>query len=101
MKQILVTEQNPFADIRKSNNGGGYSQPLAKFKMGSHILTIDDSSCGDFGRRYTVSYDDIVIYDRNDIDGCPIFEKSGYSAILRLVASKFGYCTRRKDNGNL
>lgn len=45
----------PDYDPRFSNNGGSYYQPTYKvtFEDGSHI-TIEDTSCGDFGDRIFV-----------------------------------------------
>ncbi len=61
-------EQNPFANASTSRNGGGYSQlfiggfvfddshaPIATY-------TIDDTSCGEFGKRYDVS---VVMINRH------------------------------------
>ena len=50
-------EQNEFYDPDKSNNGGGYSQPLKKtifeYEGEEYEFIYDNMSCGDFGRRYT------------------------------------------------
>ena len=52
-----ATEQNEFFDLNKSNNGGGYSQPLKKttfeWEGEEYEFVYDDMSCGDFGSRYT------------------------------------------------
>lgn len=49
-------EQNRFADINTANNGGGYSQPKyeVSFNDGT-VIIIDDTSCGDFGKRIYIS----------------------------------------------
>jgi hypothetical protein len=96
MEILKIIEQNEFYDERKSCNGGGYHQPLLTCTMGTHRLLIDDQSCGDFGCRYTVLYDGVTIYDRDDVDGQEIYIKPGFEAVLRYVAYKLGYCTRRK-----
>jgi|LSQX01.3.fsa_nt_gb hypothetical protein len=55
--EISRAEQNSHYDQAKCNNGGGYSQPLITFEYNGKIGTINDTSCGDFGDRYTVEYD--------------------------------------------
>jgi len=57
IKEISRVSQNPFFDDGKSNNGGGCSQPLVEFEFNGIEGSIDDTSCGDFGARYSVSYD--------------------------------------------
>jgi hypothetical protein len=49
-------EQNPFVNPRKANNGGGYSQPLIEFTLRGIKGCINDTSCGDFGDRITITY---------------------------------------------
>ncbi len=49
-------EQNPFADPRKANNGGGYSQPRIDFTLRGIRGFISDTSCGDFGDRVEIVY---------------------------------------------
>lgn len=53
-----VKELNNFIDVNKANNGGGYSQPQiiysGYFDNRSIIVTITDTSCGEFGTRYSV-----------------------------------------------
>ena len=49
-------EQNPFADPRKANNGGGYSQPRIDFTLRGKKGFISDTSCGDFGDRIQIVY---------------------------------------------
>lgn len=94
MTIVKYEEQNSFADPRKANNGGGYHQPLIVCEMGTHTLVIDDTSCGDFGRRYTVRYDGIVIYERNDLRSNEIYEKKGYNALLCFISNQLGYCSQ-------
>lgn len=57
-KIVSVEEQNPFFDISKSRNGGGYHQPLITFTFNGKTGFIDDSSCGDFGERFSVIFGD-------------------------------------------
>ena len=53
---ISRVEQNPFADPRKANNGGGYSQPRIDFTLRGITGFINDTSCGDFGDRVEIVY---------------------------------------------
>ena len=69
IKLIEEREQNSFFDERKQNNGGGYHQPFKKYSFeynNNYTLVYDDTSCGDFGCRYSVSIynqDNKTIYD--------------------------------------
>lgn len=65
-KMINSEEQNDFYDPRKSNNGGGYHQPYYEYELETHDnkiirLEVDDTSCGDFGKRINIR-----VYDEND-----------------------------------
>jgi hypothetical protein len=53
-----VEEQNRFYDSRRTQNGGGYHQPLITFVFNGTTGYIDDSSCGDFGERIHIEYKD-------------------------------------------
>ena len=55
-KLISRVEQNPFVDLRKANNGGGYSQPRIDFTFRGKKGFINDTSCGDFGDRIQIVY---------------------------------------------
>lgn len=56
-----IKETNHFYDERRTSNGGGYSQPITSitFTYGDkeYFLEHYDESCGDFGRRWSVSLD--------------------------------------------
>lgn len=52
-----IEEQNAFANVEKQNNGGGYHQPLIKGTFNDVPFMVDDTSCGDFGLRYSIDYD--------------------------------------------
>ena len=59
MKKIKVlkkVETNSFADSSRSNNGGGYSQPLITFEFAGIKGEFKDSSAGEFGTRYEIRY---------------------------------------------
>lgn len=64
IKLIERKEQNPFADARFCNNGGGYFQPYILkeiyFRGEKYYFELNDSSCGDFGYRYSK-----ILYDKN------------------------------------
>lgn len=59
LKLINEVEQNSFFNESTQNNGGGYYQPLLTFngKYNNYPLgvIISDTSCGDFGTRYSVA----------------------------------------------
>lgn len=61
-------ETNPFANLEKANNGGGYSQPCGGasvlLRSGKYlIVNYYDYSCGDFGTRKEISFEiDDIIY---------------------------------------
>lgn len=73
IKNIILLEekeQNDFFNPEKSCNGGGYHQPFKKYSFEynnqNFTLVYDDTSCGDFGCRYSVSIynqDNKTIYD--------------------------------------
>lgn len=46
-----VAETNPHYDERLSANGGGYSQPTTVMRWENWDVSIEDTSCGDFGTR--------------------------------------------------
>lgn len=46
---------NPYYDVRKQNNGGGYDQPLLVYSSGEYTLEIADENIGDFGDEYSVT----------------------------------------------
>lgn len=49
-----VEQLNPHYDPSRSHNGGGYDQPHWTFNMSNGwCLDIHDTSCGEFGTRYT------------------------------------------------
>ena len=68
IKLIILEEieQNPSIDINRCSTGGGYFQPhiegVIKFKNKSLQFVLNDTSCGDFGNRFTLD-----IYNRNQI----------------------------------
>lgn len=64
---IQVEQGNPFYDPARGNDGGGYDQPEIKFDYGFERCYISDSSCGDFGDRFTVERGEQV-YSFNQVD---------------------------------
>lgn len=46
-----IAETNPHYDERSSANGGGYSQPTTVMRWEDWDVSIEDTSCGDFGTR--------------------------------------------------
>jgi hypothetical protein len=51
-----IEEQNPYVDSSKSINGGGYSQPFIEFTFNGVKGSITDTSCGEFGDRFSVEF---------------------------------------------
>lgn len=59
-EMIRILEQietNPYYNPKKSSNGGGYSHPEITFEFNGIVGTFHDTSCGDFGTRFTVQWD--------------------------------------------
>lgn len=64
MKEIKILnvwgkEANEFRNPSTANNGGGYSQPYGGLTVQvgkEHLyIEVDDTSCGDFGERYSIA----------------------------------------------
>lgn len=54
---IATRNTNPFYDQNKCHNGGGYYQPDVTISLSNGgKIAIQDTSCGDFGDRYTAQY---------------------------------------------
>ena len=51
---LQVAEMNDHYDTSKTRNGGGYHQPKYDFQYGEWAGVFTDTSCGDFGTRYTL-----------------------------------------------
>jgi|GEM_PF-2222809 len=55
---ILSEETNPYFNPEKAHDGGGYSQPhrIWRGQFGGEPLEVEvfDTSCGDFGRRWSM-----------------------------------------------
>lgn len=58
LKEEKRVQMNPCYNPRFSNNGGGYSQPYYEFAGIFNDkpvkVTVYDTSCGDFGKRYDI-----------------------------------------------
>lgn len=60
-------EQNEFYNSKKSDNGGGYSQPckvtIFEYEGEQYKFVYNSTSCGDFGSRFTKTLykDDVAI----------------------------------------
>lgn len=57
MINIISWEQNDNYQYGKAYDGGCYGQPFITFEFKGKRGTFDDSSCGSFGRRYYINYD--------------------------------------------
>ena len=51
---IKKEQMNPFYDPCFSKNGGGYDQPRYSAVVDGTEVVFTDSSCGDFGSRYSL-----------------------------------------------
>lgn len=61
--EILVTESYEEYDAAMSNDGGSYFQPGYECVARFGKLSIDDSSCGDFGSRISAT-----IFDADGVE---------------------------------
>lgn len=74
---VLVEEsqQNPFYDPAKSNNGGGYDQPYYRYEDSNNKVKVEisDTSCGDFGSRIDIVFlvnDELILgYTKDSVGG--------------------------------
>ena len=72
---ISIEERNPYADPDKCNDGGGYYQPSIIFEYDGQIGEIEDCNCGDFGKRYYISYGDKYY----NFDGVSSYEETNFT----------------------
>ena len=58
LKIVEIDEEdlNPYADVRFCNNGGGYLQYSVTYEINGCTLEYEDTSCGDFGDRYSTTF---------------------------------------------
>ena len=93
-KIINWVEQNPFVDPTKANNGGGYSQPRIDFTFKGIKGFINDTSCGDFGERLEIAYNDKIYYcdyvSGNNVEYSD-FSKVKDSDIVKEIEKHTGY----------
>ena len=47
---------NPYTDVRFCNNGEGYPQYSVTYEINGCTLEYEDTSCGDFGDRYSTTF---------------------------------------------
>ncbi|RIN92425.1 hypothetical protein [Mammaliicoccus sciuri] len=60
MNEITIIEEvetNNFVDSSKEHNGGGYHQPKIIFEIAGKQGVFEDTSCGDFGTRFSVDWE--------------------------------------------
>ena len=99
-----VEEQNRFFDSRKSQNGGGYRQPLITFAFNGVAGYINDSSCGDFGKRIHVQYKD-KSYSLNTIgeyeEESSFSKKCSEDRLLAEHLKETGYTIRFQEDYEL
>ncbi len=99
---ISWVEQNPYADPRKANNGGGYSQPRIDFTLRGIKGCINDTSCGDFGDRVEIVYGnkeyyfDSVSRERTEYSDFSKFKDSDVQAV-KEIKEYTGYKIRFKE----
>jgi hypothetical protein len=75
---ITVKEQNEFYNSSKINNGGGYAQPIVLFEVNGTPGFYQDLSCGDFGKRFTVKFDN-RIYECDEVGKFSLADYEYYS----------------------
>ncbi|MCK9470674.1 MAG: hypothetical protein M0Q88_02845 [Bacilli bacterium] len=94
MKLLNIKETNLFANPSLANNGGGYSQPLITFEYEGDIITIHDTSCGEFGKRYKVIIGEKYFsYDGVSRDMLDVHRYStNFEEVDRNFIDKFNYC---------
>lgn len=68
LKIISAQQQNDFYNVSKSCNGGGYDQPFVRFEFAGIEGFLDDTSCGEFGRRYSIEWNG-SIYELDEVNG--------------------------------
>ncbi|EKI4464006.1 hypothetical protein PCV68_000984 [Staphylococcus pseudintermedius] len=56
VKILKIEETNENANPAKANNGGGYSHPRITFEYKGIQGVYHDTSCGDFGTRYSLEW---------------------------------------------
>lgn len=99
MKTLEVKQGNPFYDASRTNNGGGYDQPIITFEHNGIVGTFSDRSCGDFGTRYELEYDGISIawgsMYGDDSDHWP--EEWGESFRQEFLAEFGGPCPKMEE----
>lgn len=70
---IILNEKelNDFVNPDTANNGGGYHQPAVDFMFNGKKGYFEDTSCGDFGKRYFVEWDGFCMnYDEVGNEHC-------------------------------
>ena len=95
LRVIEWVETNPHYDPERSCNGGGYSWPEYRFRIGNSrkIGILEDTSCGDFGERWIIKYGNkIAVFDEV---GCAPRFYSNFSVkkdwkIARKIYNTFG-----------
>ena len=99
----VTTEQNPFYDENKSNNGGGYHQPKTvtniKYKNELYEFVYNSTSCGDFGRRYSKTLyknnQELASIYLNEVDKPDIYESSfTWNNLLHVELYKHGLISK-------
>lgn len=67
IKELDYDNLNPYEDCRFSSNGGGYNQFSQTFDINGCVLIYEDTSCGQFGDRYSTEMGGYV-YSYNGVD---------------------------------
>ena len=98
LKVLEDREQNPFYDPAKSYNGGGYHQPYQKLTFDvegqNYTLIYDNTSCGDFGKRYEVdlfiteSKKPVYHFEFNNMDKVEEDELGEYLKVYKEVLTE-------------
>ena len=67
-KVLKYVQLNHFYNPDRSSNGGGYNQPYVEFIFNGIKGTFEDTSCGDFGTRYHLQWNNFSAY-RDTVGG--------------------------------
>ena len=100
--RVEILEQNeenmnPHYDPEMDRNGGGYYQPKITLKLRvrtphkefNRIFTIEDTSCGDFGNRWSIDVDNgLRLANHDNVDD---IEWSMLSKMDKAILIKSGY----------
>ena len=105
LKIIKKEQTNPFYDKGRSNNGGGYYQPRYEFQFGDWKGVYDNTSCGDFGSRLSISVENgTLVYSASwgSMDGVDHYsdfpEKFPVDGFYEAFEGEFGFAIPTEED---